>query len=252
MVHKIFSTATSMLFLVCLASVASADSYADMPTLTPHKARYDVKISVLGGTLTSEVTAAGAGYMANSVIEPTGFSRIVARGAIQESSFFLTDKAGVQPAQYRSIDTLSSDNQVVFLSFDWREMSVHGTVNDVEFQSSLDGRVHDRVSIQYELMLDLLQGETSTRYSLLDGDELKILQVKNIGQREVKTPYGKFDATGIQHNKENSSRITTLWCARELGYLPVVIEQHRDGKLRVRAVLTDYSPIESAPALPGS
>jgi hypothetical protein len=131
-------------------------------------------------------------------------------------------------------------------------MSVHGTVNDVEFQSSLDGRVHDRVSIQYELMLDLLQGETSTRYSLLDGDELKILQVKNIGQREVKTPYGKFEATGIQHNKENSSRITTLWCARELGYLPVVIEQHRDGKLRVRAVLTDYSPIESVPGLPGS
>jgi hypothetical protein len=28
----------------------------------------------------------------------------------------------------------------------------------------------------------------------------------------------------------------------ELGYLPVIIEQHRDGKLRVRAVLTSYEP----------
>lgn len=240
------------LIVICLGSAASAGPVADAPSLTPHKAQYDVKISVLGGTLTSEVTAAGSGFMANSVIEPTGMSRIVARGAIQESSFFLTDIDGVQPAQYRSIDTLSSDNQTVNLDFDWRENAVNGSVNDVEFQWELEGRVHDRVSIQYELMLDLLQGQTSSRYSLLDGDELKILEVRNIGERQVKTPYGTFQATGIQHNKENSSRITTLWCARELGFLPVVIEQHRGGKLRVRAVLTDYQVTEPVTTVPGS
>lgn len=250
--QKPLRTAIQGLYMICLGSVVSAGPVADPPSLTPHKAQYDVKISVLGGTLTSEVTAAGSGFMANSVIEPTGMSRIVARGAIQESSFFLTDADGVQPTQYRSIDTLSSDKQTVSLDFDWRENTVNGSVNDVGFQWELEGRVHDRVSIQYELMLDLLQGQTSTRYSMLDGDELKILQVKNIGERTVKTPYGTFQATGIQHNKENSSRITTLWCAKELGYLPVVIEQHRGGKLRVRAVLTDYQVIEAEAALPGS
>jgi hypothetical protein len=58
----------------------------------------------------------------------------------------------------------------------------------------------------------------------------------------VEVPFGIFDVTGIQHSRENSSRVTTLWCAEKLGYLPVIIEQHRKGKLGVRAVLTSYEP----------
>lgn len=217
-----------------------AGPVAEGAGLTPHRAVYDVKISVLGGVLTSDVTRTGAGFMAKSVIEPTGMSRIVARGSIQESSYFIAGTDGVRPAQYRSIDTLSSNDKFVTLDFDWRDGVVTGKVNDAEFSSELHGRVHDRVSIQYELMLDLIEGRASAEYSLLDGDELKLLQVRNIGKKEVKVPFGKFQAIGIQHNKENSSRVTTLWCAAELGYLPVMIEQHRNGDLRVRAVLTRY------------
>jgi hypothetical protein len=220
--------------------------------LTPHRARYNVSISVLGGTLTTDVTEAGPGFMSTSMIEPTGMSRIVARGVIQESSYFLADEDGVRPAQYRSIDTLSSDDKIINLDFDWREQVVTGSINDAEFRSELDGTVQDRVSLQYELMLDLLRGTASAEYSLLDGDELKLLQVRNIGTKEVKVPYGKFTTVGIQHSKKDSSRITTLWCAEELGYLPVIIEQHRDGKLRIRAVLTRYEPKGAAVAgVPG-
>ncbi|MEX2125787.1 MAG: DUF3108 domain-containing protein [Woeseia sp.] len=217
-------------------------------TLTPHTARYDVRISVLGGTLTSKVTEAAPGYMANSVIRPAGMSRMVARGVIQESSYFLLGPDGVQPTQYRSVDTLSSEDQTVSLDFNWREHTVEGLVNDQEFHTGLDGRVHDRVSIQYELMLDLLNGQAEKQYWMLDGDELKLLNVTNIGARKVEVPYGTFEAIGIQHSKENSSRITTLWCAEELGYLPVIIEQHRDGKLRVRAVLKNYEPVAESVA----
>lgn len=234
------SIALPLMLLLALGPARSA-------TLTPHKATYDVRISVLGGKLTSQVTPAGAGYMAKSVIEPTGVSRVVVRGAIQENSYFLTDEDGVLPEQYRSIDTLSSDNESVSLKFNWRESSVAGTINEREFHAELDGRVHDRLSIQYELMLDLLKGGAESEYSMLDGDELKQLEVRNIGERELETPYGTFAAVGIQHNKKDSTRVTTLWCAKELDYLPVVIEQHRDGKLRVRAVLEGYE--EVAPAV---
>jgi hypothetical protein len=229
--------------LLQLAGPACADAL-----LTPHKASYDVRISVLGGTLISEVTEAAPGYMANTVIKPTGMSRMIARGVIQESSYFLLDQEGVQPTQYRSIDTLSSADETVSLDFNWREHTVRGVVNDKPFRSDLEGRVHDRVSIQYELMLDLLNGSADEQYWMLDGDELKLLNVKNVGTRTVEVPYGTFDVVGIQHSKENSTRVTTLWCAEALGYLPVIIEQHRKGKLGVRAVLASYEPTAEAVA----
>jgi len=230
-----------MLLLAATTLRPGAPAYADAE-LTPHKASYDVKISVLSGSLVSEVAQAGPGYMANTVIKPTGVSRMLARGVIQESSYFLPDSDGVLPAQYRSIDTLSSDDAVVSLDFDWREQQVEGVVNEKKFETTLDDRVHDRVSIQYELMHDLRNGGAEDQYWMLDGDELKLLNVNNVGTRKVKVPYGEFEVVGIQHSKQNSSRITTLWCAEELGYLPVIIEQHRKGKLGVRAVLRTYEP----------
>jgi hypothetical protein len=238
---------TARIVSVAVAALLCASVYADQ-TLTPHKARYDVRISVLGGTLVSEVTEAAPGFMVNTVIKPTGMSRMIARGVIQESSYFLLDPQGVQPAQYRSIDTISPDDDRVALDFNWREHTVQGVVNNEHFETSLEGRVHDRVSIQYELMLDLLNGEAEDEYWLLDGDELKLLKVTNIGTKTVKVPYGEFEVVGIQHSKENSSRVTTLWCAEELDYLPVVIEQHRKGKLGVRAILTHYEPITESVA----
>ena len=58
---------------------------------------------------------------------------------------------------------------------------------------------------------------------------------------------GEFDVIGIQHQAEGSKRQTTLWCAKKLDYLPVVIEQHRKGKLRVRATLRRYTPKPDLP-----
>ena len=91
-------------------------------------------------------------------------------------------------------------------------------------------------------MLDLLNGSPDTDYVLFDIDELKQVTVRNIGTKRVKVPAGSYDAVGIQHQAANSKRVTTLWCVEELNFLPVIIEQHRKGKLRVRAVLTAYRP----------
>ena len=107
----------------------------------------------------------------------------------------------------------------------------------------LDGIAHDNVSIQYELMHDLLNGGPSDTYVLFDVDKMRIANVRNVGAREIKTKAGSYEVVGIQHQKEGSSRVTTLWCAAALDYLPVVIEQHRKGKLNFRATLTRYNPI---------
>lgn len=224
--------------LVCFAVSAFAG-----PALTPHTAEYKIKISILGGKLNTQFRTTETGYIAESVIRATGMSRLIARGSIREKSWFSEGDGNIQPKQYRSADTLSKNHQLVDLDFNWNADEVTGLINGEDFHAVLHGEVHDRVSLQYGLMYDLLNGGENDQYSLQDAEELKLLSVTNVGTKPVKVPFGTFDAIGIQHQRVGSSRLTTLWCVEELGYLPVIIEQHRKGKLRLRAVLTKYAPL---------
>lgn len=159
-----------------------------------------------------------------------------------ETSQFDSASDGVRPREYVSNDTLSREKEDVTIHFDWDTGEARGTVNGREVVSVIDGLAHDRVSIQYEVMHDLISGDTSANYTMFEIDRLRPVNVQIIGEKTVKVPAGEFLVIGVQHQAEGSKRVTTLWCAERLGYLPVVIEQHRKGKLKVRATLEDYTP----------
>lgn len=218
---------------------AAADS------LTPYSAQYKVRVSVVGGQLTTELRQIDDHFIATHVIRPTGVSRLLSRGEIAETSEFVESNDGIRPAEYHAVDTLSHDKERVDIRFDWDSGEARGAVNGDPVISVMKDVAHDRVSIQYELMDDLLNNRTRSEYVLFDIDRLKPVTVRNIGRKYVDVPAGRFNVVGIQHQTDNSKRVTTLWCAKELGYLPVVIEQHRKGELRVRAVLTDYKALDA-------
>ncbi len=219
-----------------LAGTAVAET-----SLTPHKAQYKVKIAVVSGQLNTELTRTPDGYVANHVIRPVGMSKLLTRGTMDVTSTFTNQRDGVKPVTFRAVDTIRKDPEVN-LQFDWTTNQASGTVGKDDVVLQLDGIAHDSVSIQYELMHDLLNGGPSTQYTLFDVDKMRVANVTNAGTKTVKTKAGKYEAVGIRHQKEGSSRVTTMWCVAELDYLPVIIEQHRKGKLNFRATLVSYTP----------
>lgn len=210
--------------------------------LRPHTAQYKIKISVLGGKLNTRFELTDDGYTAESVINATGMSRLIARGEIREQSWFSQAGSRIRPIHYLSSDSISKRGTDVDLTFQWDDSLVTGMIGGEDFSTAIENELHDRVSLQYALMHELMNGGYSDTYYLQDAEKLKVLAVKEMGTEIVKVPYGEFEAIGLQHRAGTSSRVTTLWFAKELGYLPVMIEQHRKGKLQVRAVLTDYVP----------
>ena len=210
--------------------------------LTPHQAEYKVRISVVSGQLNTELQASESGYVATHVVKPTGMSRVITRGRMQVSSEFTAADDGVRPVSYHAIDTIRDDPEAR-ITFDWETNQARGTVGAENVVLQLDGLSHDAVSIQYQLMHDLINDRPNGSYVLFDVDKMRVANVRNVGAKSVKTQAGQFDVVGIEHQKEGSSRTTTLWCAPELDYLPVVIEQHRKGKLNFRASLTKYVPL---------
>ena len=231
-----------LLLIVVCGLFLSAGPVRANEALVPHTAEYKIKISVLGGKLRTSFQSTEQGYTATSTIKATGMARLVAHGDITESSVFRRSDDGLRPAEFHSVDSLSSRGEIVDLTFDWDTQVVAGLIDGADFSADLDGIVHDRVSLQYALMQDLMNGGHRDTYSLQDAEKLKLLTVTSMGSDTVKVPFGTFEAIGIQHRAGNSSRVTTLWCAKELGYLPIKIEQHRKGKLKVRAVLANYTP----------
>ena len=229
------------LLLLLAVSPALAES-----ALTPHSATYKVKISVLGGELRTRLEATDTGFEATHVIRATGMSRMLARGSIAETSRFDTASDGVKPRVYSSKDTLTRDKTNATIEFDWDAGEARGTVNGDDVVAVINGLAHDRVSIQYEVMHDLLNGKPSAKYTMFEIDRLRPVSIEIVGEKTVKVPAGEFEVIGIRHQAEGSKRATTLWCSADLGYLPVVIEQHRKGKLRVRATLTEYLPVTSS------
>lgn len=224
-----------------VAAALFAAPAADAGELTPHTAQYKVKISLLSGQLNTELRETEDGYVATHVVKPTGLARLRG-GRMNVRSEFTTAADGVRPVAFRETDTIRNDPETN-IRFDWATNKAIGTVGEDAVDLQLDGLSFDNVSIQYELMYDLLNGEPDDTYVLFDVDKMRVANVRNVGTKSIKTKAGNYEAIGIQHQKEGSSRVTTLWCAAELGYLPVVIEQHRKGKLNFQATLTRYNPI---------
>ena len=233
--------------ILILASGLWAPMAIAAPGFTPHSAEYKVKMSVLSGRLRTQLKSTPTGYQATHRVEPTGLAKMFAKGAIEERSSFNVTGNGVLPIHYLSSDTLSKKKTHAEVDFDWSDRSLAGVVNDVAIAQELETFVRDRVSIQYQLMHDLLRGDGrgNEQYVLFDIDEMKTVNIRSIGSKRVKVPAGKFEAIGIQHQRKNSSRVTTLWCVEELGFLPVIIEQHRKGKRRLYATLKTYEPIST-------
>ena len=231
------SLATCLAFIVFLTGAVSASS-----ELILHEATYKIKISVLGGALKTSLDKSGEKFVARSSIQATGLTRLLARGSIREESEFTICGSRLIPNEYKSKDTLSSDEKFVTMKFDWDQNEILGIVNDTEFRVPIDGDVVDRMSLQYVLMHDLQNRNIRTEYIMQDYDERKVLVVTVLETKIVEVPFGRFEVIGIRHSTANSKRETTMWFAEELGYLPVVIEQYRKGELRGKLMLDDYVP----------
>ena len=238
-----------MIFLVSAFSVSLWAATASADTvLTPHRAEYRVQISLLSGRLSTELRRSGDHYIATHLIEPTGLASAFTGGNILAESEFKTTEDVIIPLRYSGNDEVSSDKVRVDIAFDWDSRRATGqfqTDEDpapVQVDTPLDELVHDPVSIQYELMADLARDRSTAEYVLFEHDRVRTVEVSRIGTERIKTKAGTFDAVGIRHQAQNSSRTTTLWIAAELGYLPVMIERHRKGKLLMRAKLTKYEP----------
>jgi len=231
-----------LLTLAIAALGVGPASFAEVTALTPFEAEYKVKIKGLRGQMTLSLEEVDGGYIARSELKPRGLASMFARGRVEESTRFGIADVRVVPASYTMTDTIGKNEKSGALEFDWASGRATGSTEEGPVAHDIDSATYDRASIQYALMLDLLNGRSATSYTMLDGDRRKALTISHLGDSVLDVPLGRYTVSGVSHQASGSSRMTTLYCASVLGFLPVQIEQYKNDKLQVRAQLVRYTP----------
>ena len=216
-------------------------------SLNPHNAEYSVNIRGIKGKLITSLESSKSTYKSRSTIQASGFVKLLLRGTIHELSEFNETQNSIHPNTFSSIDTLSRKPRRINLKFDLDKNMVKGNIDNETIRLEFDQATYDRESLKYALMHHLLNNKELVNFKLIEDNELKQLLITSIGTNLIKTPYGEFEAIGIKHAGVNSSKESIFWCVEKLGYLPVRIEQYRNKKPWMTAVLTKYNNLLLSP-----
>lgn len=156
-----------------------------------------------------------------------GLFRLALPGEIRQTSVLTIDESGVRPLRYAADDGTDSTQRDIRLEFDWSAGRVRGVAEEKPVDLPTTAGLQDGMSVQLALMRALLRGESPTGYSLIDKDEIKEYRYDFEGRSRVQTVAGELDAVIWSSHRPNSNRITRVWYAPSLGYLPVQAERRK-------------------------
>jgi hypothetical protein len=169
------------------------------------------------GTYTFESTSRFRGVL--SVISPN---------PITEISEFTYDQGQIQPLLYSYDDGTWKGDGKYRVEFDWDNLVATTTLAYGTIKSDLTLGILDRGSMQVSLMLDMWASKREI-YTLIDESGVSVYEYLTDGEVVLETPLGTIVTRKLIQQKQGSSRRTIIWVAEELNYLPIRIEQQRNG-----------------------
>ena len=223
---------TTMLSVLLFSSVLSEDQ------IKPHIANYEVNVRGIKGNLDTILNTKDNIYVAKNELIASGIASIFLRGNVKESSTFSILNSEFLPVSFSSIDDMSKEKKSITIHFEKNKNVISSIFNGDKKILPYDQNTFDRLSLKYALMLDLSNQNILPQYKVFEGEDIKLINVEILESKTLNVPYGKFKVIGIKNHESGSSKRSILWCAEELDYLPIVIEQYRNEKLWMRAKLS--------------
>lgn len=229
---------------VILTVVLSVNALATAAqTPTPFTAHYQVTKGVMsvGSTKRTLQDKGNGQFVFESVTKPGGIAKLFTRGKVVERSHWRLNDNRLVPHEY-TYKNSSDQKRDVKLLFNWEQNEVTNIINGDPWKMELEDNTLDKLLYQLAIMYDLTDGKTNLIYKVADGGAMKTYDIKITGMERVSIDLGDFDTVKVVVTK--STRLTTLWCAKELQFLPVRIEQRKkDDDVPVTANLIELEGI---------
>jgi len=210
------------------------------PPPAPFIATYQVAwhgITAGDSALTLATPSPGT-YSYSSNIRAHGIFRLVFPDALVQSSTFTLVEGHVIPLHYQESGQARDHHDDVDLNFDRSSGRVHGTSETKPVDQSFEPGIQDPMSVQIELMQQLQAGLAPTRFKLFDKDQAKEYFYTRERTETLNTPLGALEAVVYRSDRPGSDRVTRLWLAPKLNYLPLQAERARNGSVDLSMRIT--------------
>ncbi|WP_027713699.1 DUF3108 domain-containing protein [Desulfuromonas sp. TF] len=205
----------------------------------PYTAVYSVSYRGLhAGLLHFELKSGEPGmYVYESHAEPSLLARLVVSSQAVERSVMQIDGNGVQPLYWFMEDGKSGHEDDGVLEFTWDKELVTGEVEGTRVELPTEPGLQDRLSIQIEVMTALLRTEEPGTIPMIDEDKIKRYSYTRAGTERIATKMGEFETVIYESTRPGSSRLSRIWHAPALGYIPARAVQLRKGNVETEMEL---------------
>jgi hypothetical protein len=174
-----------------------------------------------------------------------GLFRLIRRGHVVEETIWLIADDRLRPLHYRYEHVDGNAARNVAVSFDWQSRTITNTVDGHSWEMPAEPEVLDKLLYQLAIMRDLSSGNSPLEYVIADGGRAKTYRFEILGEGTVATVFGDLHAIQLVRHRPDRRRITTFWCAPELHFLPVRVENIEDDGRRTVAVLDAVSGLRN-------
>lgn len=216
---------------------------AEPPPLTPFVADYAVSYGSLSVGSSHFELRSGTGpgrWVFESRSDAQGLARLVASGTLVQTSWLVVEGDEVRPQRFRFDDGSPRKHEDANLNFDWKSGRVTGEAKGQPVDLAVAAGTQDPVSSQLSIMVALRAGREPASEPMVDGGKLRDTEVRLERRERIKTPAGEFDTVVYTSRRPGGRRVTWMWLAPSLQYLPARMEQVRDGKRAFSMELTRY------------
>ena len=180
-------------------------------------------------------------YLYLSETSTVGLLSLFRKDHIIEKSTWHFSGGQLQPLLYSYEHTGGKKDRDVVVKFDWSTRRIINSINGSSWQMPIRAYILDKLLYQLAIMYDLEKGVKDISYAIADGGKIKKYDFELVGEERLQTPIGEFSTLKLSRHKPNSRRKTVIWCARELGYMPVKVENIENNGRETMAVIEALS-----------
>jgi hypothetical protein len=211
-----------------------------VPTMQPYTARYQVSYRGLsGGEIESSFKrgAAAGQWQYETRAFPNLFGRIAVSTQAREVSTMAITPAGVRPLSFSFNDGSESSTKDVRLNYDWAARTVTGDAEGKPVSFTLSPGTQDTASVQAAMMQERLAGRKPQSFRIITGNKMRDYRYWQEGTAQIMTPFGQVETEVWANQRDGSDRVSKVWHAPSLGYVPVQAIQYRKGSPEVQMKL---------------